>query len=422
MTIDNTPALTRGGKTSRWSAAFNPVQFTFKMSDGDKSTRKNQRFVVEITSGSKSIQATFYADMDERAVCDISAFLQTLVSAVDNYNHANHYHFDSDLFAVYTLRVKEQWDNVSDGTLVNGAWQSVSDTYYVIYTAMQIGDFGGGNMIDYVCFDGGSSAEYLTCFKSPMSYNGLPSDMALIIDESLSDKDLYIRFTSTDVNGSVLENALYLTYLLNETGGYLLQENGDRIALESAIDGRTEVSKGYGVLRFRIPDVLKDVRYIKVEVYYLSGADEIKVAKDKMVNTIIPCSDPFVYLKWINGHGAWDYFRFGYNQVMGGEVENTVIASRNIGSWETSRGSLFVAQKTAARKIDLFAGGLNRDQAEAINSLSFSPKVEMLISSDPERWISAIVSDGSLNAYNTRSGQSNVKITISLPGVNIQRQ
>jgi hypothetical protein len=140
------------------------------------------------------------------------------------------------------------------------------------------------------------------------------------------------------------------------------------------------------------------------------------------VNIKQTCNDPYVYLKWINSRGAWDYWRFGFNQSWVRTTSGSEQIERFISDWENDDTREDFVSRKAFDKLTLVAGQVDKDSLKALRWLSNSIKVQMLVGTNPYKWQTVIVSDGDFTNYETRYNSGDVKITITKPSLNIQQQ
>ncbi|WP_207425991.1 hypothetical protein [Pedobacter sp. SYSU D00535] len=426
--LTSEPVTTIAGKPSRWNAAFNPLKFTFQQEAGD--TRTNLRIEVVITSGTRSIPGYFSAGPNGTINVNVFSLIKSLIRPVDKFNHVSTNYIDRNLFAPFTVKYREEWEDAERVTQ-NSEWVTLKNTYYVTYSAMQLGEKFGGNMAEYVTFNGGSSAKFLTEFKEPKAWQGLPYDIAFILYENLIFKKVYFKYTPVDINGNPVEGGIKIYYLLTEEGGKFLNEEGEGgmlleeseipALLESTVTDQNSLPQDVGVVRLRIPEVLATAYKVKLEVFYIENNESVKVTEDKFIQISTPCSDPYVYLKWMNHLGAWDYFRFGYNQIIVSDVRNEQMVSRVVSDWENSDTIADVVKKAAVDKITVGAHGLTPDQMQGLTWLRRGIKAQMLVSVNPVKWQTVIVQSGS-DSRDSRARSGNVKLTIELPEANIQNQ
>ncbi len=137
-----------------------------------------------------------------------------------------------------------------------------------------------------------------------------------------------------------------------------------------------------------------------------------------------PCvTDPYVYIKWINSRGAWDYYRFGFNQGLNASIKNDVSVVRFVQNWETSDTIEDNISKSSIRQLAVGADNISADAAYTLQWAKKSIKVMMLVNTNPIKWQTVIVKDGDTDVIQTRKDRSNsVRFNLLLPSDNIQTQ
>lgn len=424
--LTSEPIASISGQISVWSAAFNNIVFTMQ---NDVDYKNNLRIEVKIISSGKEVIGVYSPGSDGKFIVNIYKLIKSFIRPVDKFEHTTTNFIDRNLFAKYSFSWREVWENESLVTL-NDDWRTPKD-FYITYSAMQLGESYGGNMAEYLTFPG-SSAKFLTEFKQPKMWEGLPYDISFILSEKLVFKQVFFKFTTLDINGNEVIDGINLYYLLTEEGGKfineasvggLLLENSDLPPLlEDIVGPENTLPKDVGIVRLRVPNVAPNVYQVKLEVFYIQGEEIIKITEDKLINIIRPCTnDPFVYLKWMNHLGAWDYYRFGYNQSINNDVSNEQTISRPVTNWLNQEAITEVIKKSAVGKITLGAEGVSSDDLKALDWLRQGIKAQMLISSNPVKWQTVIVQPSN-NERETRKSTGSFKITIQLPETNIQNQ
>src|SRR6202000_2858381 len=90
-----------------------------------------------------------------------------------------------------------------------------------------------------------------------------------------------------------------------------------------------------------------------------------------------------VYLRWIGLTGAWNYFRFIYNQEISLDVQNATIIKNFVTDWENQDGVEEVISKDAGQKMKLMAEDLSVADIKGLQSIKYSPKVQMMLNASP---------------------------------------
>ena len=156
-----------------------------------------------LSGQTQTITASNTPDGTGAVRCDLSNFLQSLLVAKDSSDYTQSCFLDTNLSAAYNIAYAEHWD---DGT-VNGytsAYVPVSDSYYVLYAAKQLGERYGGNLAAYVPFpsvtDSTRLARWITDFTEPAYSNGFPFDIGFIYDEALAGLTITGQLNVLDIN------------------------------------------------------------------------------------------------------------------------------------------------------------------------------------------------------------------------------
>lgn len=386
------------------------------------SLKPNFLVQTEITTGNNPVQKdVLYAehspDHTGFTFADMSPYLQSLLSPDDTYNYLQTNYKDYNLAGSYTIRYREVWDT---GHTV---WYTAPYPMYYTYAAQQLGDKYGGNMAEYVPFysygAGQPKAKFLTGFKKPRIWKGLPFDLSFISSEYIQAEALAVEVIP---DCGTFESAL----LLNADRGYILSADRSRFIIERVYN---ENIQGYpiipylGVNRLLIPNAFDCCATdLQTNIYFTNLQNEkTYIMQDIHLKHECTCDDPYVYLKWINKLGAWDYWRFGYNQQRTTTTSNSEQVQNYVRDWEFQQTIEDFISRSGVKKLALVQGNLTLDELDGLSWIGNSRRVQMLVSTNPIKWQTVIISDGDFPTGQTRTGMGNVKLSISLPSLNIQR-
>lgn len=359
-----------------------------------------------------SIFAEFTPGRDGKTKADLSGFLRSLVKPVDEFQYNVVNWRDINLAASYNIRYREVWETG------DSAYYTSEYPLYVTYSARQLGEAYGGNMAQYTPFLSGQ-AKWLTEFKRPKYTQGLPFDLAFILSEYIVSQELFFEITPN--NGTIINGML-----LNADGSYLLNADLSRFLIERndnpAINNVQvqEIIEQLGVNRLLINQNFDTATEIKVNIYYLNNGDKVYVMEDLYLDIITPCEEPYIYLKFINHLGGWDYYRFGYNQVIGGNVSIDEQVVRYVSDWAYQDTINDVISKSANDKITFGADGVSQDDMRSLAWLKKSVKVQMYIGDN--NWQTVVIDGGGLWDYDTRKKAGTVEFVAQLRDDNIQTQ
>ncbi|MGZ3755502.1 MAG: hypothetical protein ACXVAY_00865 [Mucilaginibacter sp.] len=360
---------------------------------------------------------------------DLSNFLQSLLRAKDESDFSLVNFRDDNLSASYQIAYAQHWD---DGTS-NGytsAWTALPNPYYIMYAAKQLGDKYGGNLAAYVPFkkvgSGISPAKWLTDFAEPAYSPGYPFDLSFIYGEDLAGLTLSAGITLLDINKKPLSN-LGPVNLLNEDGSFLSNQDATKLLIRDSTSSGVPMIEHIGLNRLLINDSFSDdVYYFLVNINYTDNSTGTpivnKVIQDQLVRIDKSLDYNSVYLRWIGLTGSWNYFRFIYNQEISLDVQNATIIKNYVFDWENQDAIEEVIGKSAGQKVKVMAEDLSVADIKGLQSIKYSPKVQMLINKNPVKWQTIVLNTATFSEYETLNGTAPFSVTFNLPSINIQTQ
>jgi hypothetical protein len=385
-----------------------------------------------LTGKTKTITCTHRPDNRGVTRADVSSFLQSLLRAKDEskFNQVNFR--DTNLSASYKVKYAEIWQNSSTGSKAGDVYIDAGNPYYVLYAARQLGDTYGGNMAAYVPFkivDGVSRrARWITDFAEPAYSQGYPFDIAFIYGEDLAGLDVYVEITPLDVNRNPLFNSVQISYLLNEDRSFLLNQDSSKLVIKrQAIINKPitqTLAQCIGLNRLRITTEFNEqASYFTLALKYQDGQNVTRtITQTPTVRIDDAVDDQSVYLRWIGLTGSWNYYRFVYNQELTLDVQNAVIVKNHVLDWANQDAIEDVISKSAGMKMKVMAEDLSVADIKGLQSIKYSPKVQMLINKNPVKWQTVVLNTATFAEYETRNGQAPFSVTFNLPALNIQTQ
>lgn len=357
---------------------------------------------------------------------DLSNFLQSLLRAKDGSDFAAVNYRDTGLSASYQIAYAEYWDGklTANQSLT---YSQVPETFYVLYAAKQLGERYGGNLAAYVPFstvpDDSQRAKWITDFAEPACSNGYPFDIGFIYSEGLLGRQLYCELTPLDVNRHPLPGGTQNSYLLNEDGSWLSNQDSSKLTIAGQNSASFDVPAQLGLNRLRInTNFAPEVYFFNITLKYDDGETTHAVTQTQTIRIDDAVDDQSVYLRWIGLSGSWNYYRFVYNQEILLNVQNAVIIKNYVSDWEQQDGIEQVVSKSAGQKMKVMAEDLSVADIKGLQSIKYSPKVQMLASKNPVKWQTIVINTATYNEYETRNGQAPFSITFNLPSINIQAQ
>jgi hypothetical protein len=377
------------------------------------------------TGAAKTITSTNRPNNTGLVKADISNFLQSLLQATDDSNYTQSNYRDDNLSASYQIAYAEEWDEA--GETKTSPYIQIADNFYVLYAAKQLGERYGGNLAAYVPFanlaDGLEKARWISDFAEPAYSNGYPFDIGFIYSEDLLGRDVYCEFTLLDINRNPLTGGGQTSYLLNEDASWLLNTDGSKLIISGQNAGTIPVPEQLGLNRLLIDTLFaSEVYYINITLKYADENAVHTVTQTQTIRVDDAVDDNSVYLRWIGLSGSWNYYRFVFNQEVNMDVQNAVIIKNFVSDWENQQGIEEVISKTAGQKMKVMAEDLSVADIKGLQSIKYSPKVQMLVSKNPIKWQTIIINTATYSEYETRNDRAPFSVTFNMPAINIQTQ
>lgn len=383
-------------------------------------------YVDPLTGLMNNITSTNRPDGSGVVKADISNFLQSILRAKDDSSYTDVNFRDKNLSASYTIQYAEQYDDYTKpGTTITSPYISIQAPYYVTYTARQLRSQNGGNLAEYVPFPTSpTTAKWVTDFTEPAYTNGYPFDIAFIYSEALAGRQLYYKMVLLDINRSPLPGGDSTSYLLNEDGSWLLNQDTSKLIIAAQTLATTPIVEYVGLNRLLVnTNMPPDAYYFTLAIFY-NDADNnpIQVTQTQTLSIDHAPDINGVYMRWIGLTGSWNYYRFNYNQEISLDVQNATIIKNFVQDWQNQEGVEEVISKDAGQKIKLMAEDLSVSDIRGLQSIKYSPKVQMLLNTNPIQWQTVVLNTATFSEYETINGQAPFSITFNQPSINIQTQ
>jgi hypothetical protein len=179
-----------------------------------------------------------------------------------------------------------------------------------------------------------------------------------------------------------------------------------------------------GLNRLRISTVFPlNAWYFTIALFYNdSDNNPVQVTKTQTVRIDHAPDINSVYMRWIGLTGSWNYYRFIYNQEISLDVQNATIIKNFVNDWQNQQGIEEVISKDAGQKMKLNAEDLSIADIKGLQSIKYSPKVQMMLNASPVQWQTVVLNTATFAEYETFNGQAPFSITFNMPSINIQTQ
>jgi hypothetical protein len=384
-------------------------------------------YIDPISGQTNSIVSTNRPDNKGLVKCDVSNFLQSLLRAKDDSDFTQVNYRDTNLSASYQVAYAEYWDGKSIGNQTL-TYIPIANPYYVAYAAKQLGQRYGGNLAQFVPFkmvtDSSQLAHWVTDFAEPAYSNHYPFDIGFIYSDDLVGLQLYCELTQLDINRIPLPGGSQTTYILNDDNSWLLNQDGSRLIITNQTASNTPIPGQLGLNRLLINENFdRDVYYFTLALKY-NDQDGIAqaVTQTQAIRVDDAVDEQSVYLRWIGLNGSWNYYRFVFNQEMTLDVQNAVIIKNYVSDWENQDGIEDVIGKSAGQKMKVMAEDLSIADIKGLQSIKYSPKVQILVNKTPVKWQTVVLNTATFTEYETINGRAPFSVTFNLPAINIQTQ
>lgn len=375
-----------------------------------------------ITNSMKKVISTNRPDTTGLVKADISSFLQSILHIRDDSNYTAVNYRDMNLCASYTIRYAEQWD----GNFLQ--YFSISHPYYIVYAAKQLGDPYGGNLAAYVPFltvpGTTQRAHWVTDFEEPAYSNGYPFDIGFIYGETLAGRDIYCELTLLDINRQPITGSTQTSHLLNEDSSFLLNQDGTKLIIADGSVSSQTLVEHVGLNRLLVNQTFPDdAYYFTLSLKYDDDNDNTHIiTQTQTIRIDGMVDDQSIYLRWIGLSGCWNYYRFVFNQEVSLDVQNATIIKNYVTDWANQDGIEEVISKEAGQKMKVMAEDLSVADIKGLQSIKYSPKVQMLVSKNPVKWQTIVLNTATFSEYETQNGQAPFSVTFNMPSINIQTQ
>ena len=377
-----------------------------------------------LTGGLNTIKSVNRPDNTGLIRTDISNFLQSLVRPFDNSDYTLAAISDTNLCASYTIEYAQHYDDGTDEGFTTN-YNRITEPYYVVYAAKQLGDLYGGNMAAYVpnALPNAQPALWITDFAEPAYSVGYPFDIGFLFTNEMSDLQPYCQLTLLDINRNPLPGGDTPTWLKNEDGSWIINEDGSKFIIGNQTSFNIPLAGGVGLHRLMInANFPAEAFYFNIQLRYNDDHGTKNLTQTQTVRIDDAVDDNSVYLRWIGLNGSWNYYRFVYNQEISLDVQNAVIIKNYVQNWQSQQGIEEVISKSAGQKMKVMAEDLSVNDIRGLQSIKYSPKVQMLVNKNPVKWQTIVINTATYNEYETRNGQAPFSITFNMPSINIQAQ
>lgn len=216
------------------------------------------------------------ADKNGLVRADVAGVLKQFVVSADNFKYDTQDYFDNNLFIKYSIQYTYEYYDINNN--LKSTFNSLAGTFFVIHSALQMGNSMGSNMGAYVPFlsepNPDKLAKFLTVFNEPTFNVGYPFDLAFVYSEQLAGKTCFIKYIPLDLNRQPLGSGGFedVVLAINVTDNLLINDT-DKVIISNNIDesGFRQLPAGLGVCRVNFTDLFNEyTKFVQVFIYYVS--------------------------------------------------------------------------------------------------------------------------------------------------------
>lgn len=380
------------------------------------------------TNGYEVIQARFTPDADFLITCDIQQLVRTNMEIVNKHKYpvpsaggVLYAYPDRQITAKFQISYGEFWFGSAEG--------SIQDTefFWATKSVRQPGDRYGANLAEFVGVDFdnaiGSKAKWISDFDEPTYFLGYPFDLALIFSDLMENQTYTVEW---DELNSLRQAVGHTT----KTFGF--QDENGTILTPFPCECRLKLDTSYPtgvdyILIWLLRGGILQIRYVD-QGYYTDPFDpdnytlvilptptfaQWVVTEKRVIKLEQGCVTNPVYLIWRGMNGGWNYWLFGWNQEYKHDGSTDTSYTKYVTDLQTCEGTFEVIQRTNLPSIKIGAQGINKRNYKGFESLMDSPKVQMLVSQSPLRWVNVELAPGSL-VFNNQGEKFDVEFNLNL--------
>lgn len=269
------------------------------------------------------------------------------------------------------------------------------------------------------------AAKWLTGFPKPRATPGIPFDLSFIFSEYLIGEPVTLQTISLDINKNPIAGGVINSFLLNNDAGYILGSDTGRLIIQQGAlppvsnDGILE-QLGINRLMLAGPAAM-GVEYFQMQLFTGDAASPNFVTQPILVKLEQLCpGEPYIYIKWLNTLGGWDYWRFKNDNILTLNTSTGISVDRNVFDWENDDTIEDNIERAEVSRVSVGAT-VSRIELEGLKGLPGSIKIMMLTSLNPIKWQTVIPNTGAFEMGRAKNEFTDIRFTFSLPSKNIQR-
>lgn len=391
--------------------------------------RRSFKVRTTITVNGEVFTLRHSSDANGNVRAEVGEVLRRYLKSVDAFDYQTRSFLDNNAFiqysVSYTYEYRDAQNNYQEGPVVQ-----LGD-FYVTNSALQLKSLYGSNMGQFVTFlkeyNPTKLAKFLTAFSRPVFNAGYPFDISFIRSQFLTGKDLFVAFTTLDLNGNIINGVDPAKKAINGAGDLQLINNDDALLISPTQEGsivRAAINTALpGVVRLNLIDEFSEaVNYLDMYVYYVDNGAEVQITEVKRIEVRRPgyCPDKHFYFKWVNIFGGWDYWHFSQNADRILEITERSYYEVLVSDYAVQDATENVLKTTARKSFALSEAELDAVFIPGLAAINYSPKVYFMDRLNPLTWLTASVDAKTKTLQSTDNSKGDFEMNVKLPTMNTQ--
>jgi hypothetical protein len=290
--------------------------------------------------------------------CNIQGILQSKLNNESDYNIESEVltpnQISNNSMFEFKVATKEFWTGSANSEVANG------NDWYAVNGAFQIGHDYNGNYRDFFISDDTTPGKFLSPFQIPTVYPNFPYHLSFLWDTNYLTGNVNIAtFTNYTTNIDELPPNTKSTGLVALTVPPQSEFNTFLFSLGgiSTVDNRR-----------------------KVWVWLQKAIGNVRVTEQRMVKVrpvdLQLCNS--VFLRWLATDGSYGFYLFEGNYRESMQVESNGTYAKAFNRIDNLKGFSRYLKKTGFKKRQIGMTGLDKNDADGIESLLYSPMVYMV--------------------------------------------
>jgi hypothetical protein len=294
--------------------------------------------------------------------CDIQGILQSKLNNDNDYNITSNVltanQVNNNAMFEFKVATKEFWTGSANSEVANG------NDWYAVNGAFQIGHVYNGNYRDFFISNDTTPGKFLSPFQIPTVYPNFPYHLSFLWDTNYLTGNVNIA-TFTNYTSNIDE----LPPNTKSTG---------LVAL--TVPPQSE----FNTFLFSLGGITSVDNRRKVWVWLQKAIGNVRITEQRMVKVkpvdLQLCNS--VFLRWLAPDGSYGFYLFEGNYRESLQVESNGTYVQAFNRIDNLKGFSRYLKKTGFKKRQVGMSGLDKNDADGIETMLYSPMVYMVTPND----------------------------------------